>query len=408
MSTFVRGRQAAYQDQQAVGLVSLGELAVRLSEPEETRLTAERELDKLRYAARDRSVEQDVEALLAPCGRTTPKRLGTVSSEKRHYIYRPRPYDPASALRLCGAEGRGLRRARLEPSEIGTLFRFYTKGMSVARPICFLSDYGLGDDFVGLCKGAMLRIAPGAPIVDLTHHVPSFGVEAGAEILEHATRYMPEDAVYLAVVDPGVGTRRRAVALSTGGGALLVGPDNGLLVPAAGSLGGIVGAVALTNPDYHIHPVSSTFHGRDIFAPAAAHLAAGLDLRNLGATVEPASLARIEPIGARKVDANTIVALIVAVDRYGNTRLSATEEGSDLHFGALLKVEAGEAGEMSIRYVEAFGYSEIGDLVLVPDSHRRLSLSINQGNASRALGLKVGDEVRLTILEDGPSQDETP
>src|ERR687890_2390048 len=134
----------------------------------------------------------------------------------------------------------------------------YTIGM---RPVCFLSDFGLADDFVGTCKGVMLRIAPGLSVVDLTHEVPDFGVEAGAEILQHATGYMPGDAVYLAVVDPGVGTERRELALQTQGGALLVGPDNGLLVPAAESLGGIVAAFSLTNATYHVQPVSSTFHG---------------------------------------------------------------------------------------------------------------------------------------------------
>lgn len=277
--------------------------------------------------------------------------------------------------------------------------------MTDARPICFLSDYGLGDDFVGLCKGVMLRVAPGAAIVDLTHEVPGFGVVAGAEVLEHATRYMPEDAVYLAVVDPGVGTERRALAIRAVSGAFLVGPDNGLLVPAAESLGGIASVISLTNADYHIRPVSSTFHGRDIFAPVAAYLAAGLEIERLGEAVEPTSLARVESSGMHRDGANTIVATIIVVDRYGNARLSATEQETGLAFGAPLKIEAGEGGEMLIRYVETFGHSKVGDLILVPDSHRRLSLSVNQGNASRALGLKAGNRVRLTFLDNGPEHD---
>ena len=277
--------------------------------------------------------------------------------------------------------------------------------MSDVRPICFLSDYGLVDDFVGLCKGVMLRIAPRASVVDLTHEVPGFGVVAGAEILEHATRYMPDEAVYLAIVDPGVGTERRALALSCADGALLVGPDNGLLVPAAESLGGIVGAVSLTNVDYHVRPVSSTFHGRDIFAPAAAYLAAGLDPGHLGEPVDPASLSRVEAIEARKEGANTITATIVGVDRYGNARLSAAEEEAGLEYGMQLKVEVSEGSEMPIRYVETFGHSKVGDLVLVPDSHRRLSLSVNQGNASRALRMEAGDRVRLTLLGTDPERE---
>ena len=274
--------------------------------------------------------------------------------------------------------------------------------MSSVRPICFLSDFGLGEDFIGLCKGVILRIAPKAAVIDLTHEVPGFAVEAGAEILEHATRYMPEDTVYLAIVDPGVGTERRALALSARDGALLVGPDNGLLIPAANSLGGIKSAVSLTNADFHLRPVSNTFHGRDIFSPAAARLAMGLNPARLGEVVDPASLTRIELPGIEREGANTLVASIISVDRYGNARLSATTEETGFRFGALLKVEAGERGEMLVRYVETFGHSKVGDLVFVPDSHQCLGLSVNKGHAARALALKMGDRVRLTLLENGP------
>jgi len=277
--------------------------------------------------------------------------------------------------------------------------------MSSTRPICFLSDFGLGEDFVGLCKGVMLRLAPEATVIDLTHDVPGFAVEAGAEILEHATHYMPEGTVYLAIVDPGVGTERRALALSTTDGALLVGPDNGLLIPAADSLGGIKSAVSLTNADNHLQPVSNTFHGRDIFSPAAARLATGLDPARLGEVVDPASLARIDLPGVEREGANTLAASIISVDRYGNARLSAMAEETGFEFGALLKVETGESGEMLVRYVETFGHSKVGDLVIVPDSHQHLSLSVNKGHASRALALKMGDRVRLTLLENGPEHD---
>ena len=271
------------------------------------------------------------------------------------------------------------------------------------RPVCFLSDFGLGDDFVGLCKGVILRAAPGVTIVDLTHEVPGFGIEVGAEILAHATRYMPDDAVYLAVVDPGVGTKRRAVALSTEGGGYLVGPDNGLLLPAADSLGGVAEAVLLTNPAFHVHPVSATFHGRDVFSPAAAHLAAGGALRDLGEAVGPASLARVELPGTQRLD-GAVAVTVVDVDRYGNARLSAAQDGAEFGFGALLEVDTGDATDsgMLIRYVETFGSSKAGDLVLVPDSHRRLSLCVNRGNAARALSLRAGDRVLLTPIEYGP------
>ena len=115
------------------------------------------------------------------------------------------------------------------------------------RVICFLSDFGLGDDYVGVCKGVISSLLPSANVVDLAHELPGFGLEYGSEVLEHATRYMPADAVYLAVIDPGVGTMRRALALRTTGGASLVGPDNGLLIPAAETLGGVEEAVSLTD-----------------------------------------------------------------------------------------------------------------------------------------------------------------
>ena len=271
------------------------------------------------------------------------------------------------------------------------------------RPVCFLSDFGLGDDFVGLCKGVILRATPGVTIVDLTHEVPGFGIEAGAEILAHATRYMPEDAVYLAVVDPGVGTERRAVALSTEGGGYLVGPDNGLLLPAADSLGGVAEAVLLTNPDFHVHPVSATFHGRDVFSPAAAHLAAGGDLWDLGEAVDPASLAREELPGAQRLDGGAMSVTVVGMDRYGNARLSAAQDGAGFGFGALLEIDTGDATDsgMLVRYVETFGSSKAGDLVLVPDSHRHLSLCVNRGNAARALSLRAGDRILLTPIQYG-------
>jgi S-adenosylmethionine hydrolase len=272
------------------------------------------------------------------------------------------------------------------------------------RPICFLSDFGLGDDFVGTCKGVMLSIAPGVAVIDLAHEVPGFEVEAGAEILQHATRYMPEDTVYVAVVDPGVGTERRAVALRAESGALLVGPDNGLLVPAAKALGGISEAVMLTEGRYHVHPVSNTFHGRDVFSPVAAHLAAGVELSKVGEAADPSSLVRLDLPGAEEITSAGVSAKIISIDRYGNARLSVSQEESGLEYGAALGVDVGD-GEMAVRYVETFGSAKAGELVLVPDSHWRLSLAINKGNAAHALGLKNGAAVRITTPADGHADD---
>jgi len=269
------------------------------------------------------------------------------------------------------------------------------------RPVCFISDFGLADDFVGTCKLVMTSVAPDIRVVDLTHDVPSFGVEVGAEILQHATRYAPADAVYLAIVDPGVGTKRRAVALRASSGAIMVGPDNGLLLPAADSLGGVVEAVVLTEDRYHIHPVSNTFHGRDVFAPVAAHLASGVDISEVGENLEPNSLAELRlPDAAETGDGAELSARIISIDRYGNARLSIMQDEAGFEYNATLTVDTRDGG-MAVKYVDTFGSAKAGELILVPDSHWRLSLAINRGSAAHALGLKVGGRVRIQP-PDGP------
>jgi S-adenosylmethionine hydrolase len=262
------------------------------------------------------------------------------------------------------------------------------------RPICFISDYGLADVLVGTCKGVMMGIATGVPIIDMTHTVPGFDVIRGAEALRHATRYMPEGSVYLAVVDPGDKTKRRALAAEVRSGACLVGPDNGILLPAAEALGGIVRAVQLTNPRYHVHPVSSAFHGRDVFSPVAAHLAAGADLADMGEGVMPASMVSLDFPGFQREADGGVVAEIINIDRFGNARLSVMQEDLNLPYDTPLEIGIRDE-VIEARYVETFGTAEDGDLVTVPDSHWRLSLAVNKGNAARALLLSVGEEVRL-------------
>ena len=262
------------------------------------------------------------------------------------------------------------------------------------RPICFISDYGLADVLVGTCKGVMMGIATGVPIIDMTHTVPGFDVIRGAEALRHATRYMPEGSVYLAVVDPGDKTERRALAAEVRSGAYLVGPDNGILLPAAEALGSIVRAVQLTNPRYHVHPVSSAFHGRDVFSPVAAHLAAGADLADMGEGVMPASMVSLDFPGFQREADGDVVAEIINIDRFGTARLSIMQEDLNLPYDTPLEI--GIRDEIiEARYVETFGTAEDGDLVTVPDSHWRLSLAVNKGNAARALLLSVGEKVRL-------------
>ena len=267
------------------------------------------------------------------------------------------------------------------------------------RPICFLSDYGLSGELVGICKGVMMGVAPGVSIIDVTHSIPEFDVVRGAETLRHATGYMPDDAVYLAVIDPEDKPVRRELAAETGSGAYLVGPDNGLLLPAAEALGGVRRAVLLTNRESHLHPISNSFHGRDVFSPVAAHLAMGAGLDDLGEDVAPASLSPIDFPGARK-EGDGLAAEIIDIDSFGNARLSATPQDLDLGYGAHMEVSVRDE-TMDATYVQTFGASENGDLVLLTDSHWRLSLAVNKGNAARALLLSPGDEVYIEPGDDG-------
>lgn len=267
------------------------------------------------------------------------------------------------------------------------------------RPICFISDYGFTDVLVGTCKGVMRGIAPQSSIIDVTHSVPEFDVIQGAETLRHVTRYMPEDAVYLAVVDPGDKTKRRALAAEVRSGAYLVGPDNGLLLPAAEALGGIVRVVHLTNPRYHMQPVSNVFHGRDVFSPVAAHLAAGANLDDLGEAVVPTSIASLDFPRFRWEPNGWLTAQIINIDRFGNVRLSVMQENVDFRYGTPLEIGVRDE-VMDAKYVQTYATAEDGDLVVVPDSHWRLSLAVNKGNAARALLLSLGEEVRLKPLAE--------
>src|SRR5919206_3638709 len=189
-----------------------------------------------------------------------------------------------------------------------------------ARFIPFLTDFGLRDDFVGTCHGVMKRIAPDVDVIDITHGIDPQQVMQGALVLANTLPYMPV-GVHLAVVDPGVGGARRPLALRDHEGRLYVGPDNGLLVPAAEAGGGIAAAHELANPEYALQPVSRTFHGRDLFAPAAAHLATGVPLERLGPPLDPELLVRIG-LPQPSLDAPKIRATALSVDRFGNVQLN--------------------------------------------------------------------------------------
>jgi S-adenosylmethionine hydrolase len=261
----------------------------------------------------------------------------------------------------------------------------------VASPIItFLSDYGLSDDFVGVCHGVIAGICPDARVIDVTHGVPRGDVRAGAVILRGAIQYLPV-GVHLAVVDPGVGGDRRAVALRLGDGRLFVGPDNGLL----SLVGPVVEAVDIGGSPFVLKPVSATFHGRDIFAPVAARLAAGAGLSDTGEPIDPASLVGLVLPEPRFED-GVLVAHALYVDRFGNVQLDAgAGELDGLGLGLGRGREALVGGSVA-RYVRTFGDADAGDLILYEDSYRQLAVAVNQGSAAERLGIAVDDEVRIT------------
>ena len=261
----------------------------------------------------------------------------------------------------------------------------------MSRPIVFLTDYGLTDEFVGVCHGVMLQIAPGSRIVDLTHSIPRQNVMHGALTLGRATSYMPADAVYVAVVDPGVGSGRGSIAVGSASGALLVGPDNGLLSLAWEALGGAESAVEITSAEVILQPVSRTFHGRDVFAPAAAHLAAGFPLTDLGPPLDVAGLHVLELPGPM-VAVGAIGARVSGVDGFGNVQLNVGPHDLEAAgIGPVLTVRG-----RAVPRVGVFADVPHGTLAAIIDSQGQLALVVNQGNAAETLGLSVG---RTVVLE---------
>jgi S-adenosyl-L-methionine hydrolase (adenosine-forming) len=263
--------------------------------------------------------------------------------------------------------------------------------------VTFLSDFGVADDFAGTCRGVIKRIAPDADVIDITHGIEPQSVLQGALVLANTLPYMPE-GIHLAVVDPEVGTPRRALVVRTGDGRLLVGPDNGLLIPAAERLGGVAAAYEITNRDYALEPVSATFHGRDVFAPAAAHLSTGLDPDRLGEAVEADTLIRLEipqpEIGERRIRARCLY-----VDRFGNIQLNVHADQLEplgILPGRRVEVELAMDRFYALA-ARTFAEAGAGDIVLYEDAYRNIALAISRGNAAETFGVRAGTEVRLRV-----------
>jgi S-adenosylmethionine hydrolase len=264
--------------------------------------------------------------------------------------------------------------------------------------ITFLTDFGLQDDFVGTCHGVMAGIAPDARVIDITHGIAPQQVLQGALVLASTLPYMPA-GVHLAVVDPGVGSKRRALAIRGGDGRIHVGPDNGLLLPAVDKLGGVAEVHAIENPKYGLSPVSPTFHGRDVFAPATAHLALGLPLAELGPSLAPGELVRIT-VPEPTIGTNRIRATVLYVDRFGNVQLNLTRDDLErigLAPGAQLEVELGGERYYAVA-ARTFADADRGDIILYEDAYRNISVAISGGNAATMLAAKPGQELRVLAL----------
>jgi S-adenosylmethionine hydrolase len=264
--------------------------------------------------------------------------------------------------------------------------------------ITLLTDYGLADEFVGVLHGVIARICPDARVIDLSHGIPRQDIRSGAAVLLHSLRYMPV-GVHVAVVDPTVGGERRAVALRLADGRILVGPDNGLLWPAAMAAGGVAQAVEISASAWLLEPVSATFHGRDIFAPVAAHLAAGESLDLAGRAFDPAQLVALQTPRAR-AERGVLLAPVIGVDGFGNVQLGALHDDlASIDTGSGDQVELTlESGEAHVgTYALTFSDVADGELLLFEDSTMQLALAVNRGRAADRLAVRAGDQLRISL-----------
>jgi S-adenosylmethionine hydrolase len=262
------------------------------------------------------------------------------------------------------------------------------------RYLSFLTDYGLDDGFVGACHGVAATIAPHAAIIDVTHLVPPSDVRRGAAVLAQTVPYLPS-AVHVAVVDPGVGTARRGVAVAAGD-SVFIGPDNGLLSWAVTASGGAARAFSLTHSELWLANVTATFHGRDIFMPVAAHLADGTELTATGAEIDVADLVTL-PAPERLIRDSVAEGEVLTVDRFGNVQLTITASDAaqiGLKPGTTAHVRSGRH-RMIIPYRDMFGAVAPDELVAYADSAGLVAIAVNGGNAAQRLGLAPGARVSM-------------
>jgi len=266
--------------------------------------------------------------------------------------------------------------------------------------ITLLTDFGTADSYVGEMRGVLLSRAPAATLIDLTHAVPPGDVRAGAYLFGRIWHRFPSGTVHLAVVDPGVGTERRAIAVESESGYFL-GPDNGLLAPAVAMVGGAVRAVSLTNDEYHLASPGPTFAGRDILAPTAGHLARGVSLSELGEAIDPAGM--VPGLVSLPTDEDgAIVGEVWWVDRFGNCQLNIDPAelqrlGADI--GGSLELRFGGQARMA-RWVRTYADAKPSELVVLVDSYGLVSVALDRRSAAEELGLRGGSA--LTVVPPPP------
>ena len=259
--------------------------------------------------------------------------------------------------------------------------------------VSFLSDFGVVDESAGVVRSVIRDLAPHVQVIDLTHDIAPFDVRAGSLALARAIQYVATGVV-LAVVDPGVGTARRAIAIEVADGAgVLIGPDNGLLAPAVAMAGGAGRSVVLTNSSFHLTSSRTTFDGRDVFGPVASHLCNGVDLAEFGDIVDPITLLPgVVPLS--RVDGDDLVTEVMWVDRFGNAQLNIGPEEID-GWGPSVRLRFGDA-EVRVASLST-AYGTIGPGIgLVTDSHGMVTIALDRSSAAIELGLAPGAEVRIS------------
>ena len=273
------------------------------------------------------------------------------------------------------------------------------------KVITFTSDFGFEDGWEAQCKAVILSIIPSVKIIDITHQIPSYDIWKGSFILSYAL--LPfSPAIHLAVIDPGVGTKRRPIVIKSKMGDFLIGPDNGLLIPAARSLGGIDKVVEITNQTLWNHPVSSTFHARDIFAPVAAYIARGFDINKVGKEILENSLIK-EPWDEPKIKGNSILAQVLDIDKFGTIRLNIKTDllkkigvkiEDEIYIGVYKIINKRKSKYLGdIAYKNTFNDIDRGSPLLLVDSSNYLSLAINMGSATKKYSIKRGERLFLKI-----------